>query len=100
MGDTSTSTPTCGDDMLIITTSAYELQVLLYIITNYANAEHYIIHPAKSMIILFNTSSTHQQDWFIECKPWSINGKPLPVNLELVHVGIQRDILKRHTPYY
>ena len=51
--------------MFIITTSAYELQVLLNIITDYANVE-------KSMIIPFNTSSTHQQDWFIEHKPLSM----------------------------
>ena len=44
------------------------------------------------MIIPFNISSTHQQEWRIEHKPWSFNGEPLPVNLGQAHVGIQRAI--------
>ena len=50
IGNTNISTPTCTGDMLIITTSADKLQVLLSLITDYANTEHlYIIYPEKSI---------------------------------------------------
>ena len=68
------------------------LQVLLNLITQYTNNEHYIIHPEKGMLIPFNISLSCQQDFLIETKPWMINDVRLPVNREHVgHVGIQHD---------
>ena len=92
IGNVNVSTPTCADDMLALSSNMYDLQVLLGLIANYANSEHYTIHPDKSMIIPFNLPSLHQRDHLTDTKPWTINGDPLPVNHDLVHVGIQRNL--------
>lgn len=92
IGTTDIATPTCADDMLVLASNMYELQALLEIIVDYANKEHYIIHPDKSMIIPFNLSSSSQKEFLLANKPWSINGNDLPVNEEMVHVGVQRDL--------
>ena len=77
ISNNSISTPTCADNMLIITTSAYELHVLLNIITDYANTEHYIIHSEKSMIIPFNTLCRHGSGFSGK------DGLPVPTTLHI-----------------
>ena len=92
IGNVNVSTPTCADDMLALSSNTYELQVILGLITNYANSEHYTIHPDKSMVIPFNISSYHQAEFLSDTKPWLINETQLPVCKEMTHVGIQRDL--------
>jgi hypothetical protein len=92
IGDINLVSPTCADDMLVMARSMYHLQVLLQIIAAYANEEHYVIHPIKSLILPINVQSEAQLNFLEEYKPWIINGEPLPLSRELVHVGIQRDL--------
>lgn len=92
IGDTNVCTPTCADDMLIMSSNMYDLQVLLNMVVDYANKEHYIIHPEKSMIIPFNVKSHKQLEFFLEDKPWILNDEKLPVTTEMTHIGIQRDV--------
>ncbi len=91
IGTTNICSPTCADDMLILATSMLELQILLNIVTHYANQEHYVIHPEKSLIMPFNIKSAAQLDYLIQKKPWEINGSKLPVMLEMTHIGILRN---------
>jgi hypothetical protein len=97
IGSINVCSPTCADDMLVLSSSTFELQLLLLIIADYANSEHYIIHPDKSLILPLNVKSDLHLQSLEEIKPWAVNGKNLPVSRELTHVGIHRD-LKGVTP--
>jgi hypothetical protein len=92
IGDILFSSPTCADDMLLLARSPIELQTLLYLIVTYANEEHYVIHPDKSVVLALNTKSKEQLQHFMESKPWCINERSLPVVTEVTHVGVQRDL--------
>jgi hypothetical protein len=92
IGSINVCAPTCADDMLVLSSNMFELQLLLLMVAAYANSEHYIIHPDKSMILPLNISSNHEQQNLVELKPWSINDRCLPVKTELTHVGIARNI--------
>ena len=92
IGNICLVSPTCADDMLLLASSMYEMQVLLNLIVTYANEEHYVIHPEKTVIIPVNIKSEDQLEYMIQCKPWEINNKRLTVTRELVHIGIQREL--------
>ena len=92
IGDIGFVSPTCADDMLILARSMFELQVLLYLVVNYANEEHYVIHPEKSVILPFNIQSEQQLQHLVDTTPWEINSSKLPVKKDLVHVGIERNL--------
>ena len=57
IGSIKVTTPTCADDMIIMASSALQLQSLILLATIYANEERYIIHPQKTVIVPFNISS-------------------------------------------
>src|SRR5260221_8582224 len=90
IGNINVAVPTCADDMLLMATSITELQLLLNLVTLYANEEHYVLHPVKSLVMPFNVTSKHGLDALAICSPWTINGIPLPIENMLVHLGIQR----------
>ena len=96
IGTTNTSTPTCADDMVFMTTSPYQLQALLLLISTFANEEHYIIHPEKSIIIPYNMPSKAQLENIMATKPWTSNSNNIPVEEEVVHLGVRRNI---HNPH-
>ena len=43
-----------ADDMILATSSIYELQCVIWMCDSYANQKRYIIHPDKSIITPFN----------------------------------------------
>ncbi len=96
IGSINTSTLTCADDMVIMATSPYQLQALLLLISAFANEEHYVIHPQKSVILPYNVPSKAQLEYIMEAEPWSTNNTPIPVENETVHLGIRRNI---HCPH-
>ena len=91
IGSTCISTPTYADDMLILATNIEELQVVIQLIEYYANAEHYNIHPTKSSVVLFNTKSDKLQQYWLEDSPFSLNGTSLPMQKQMLHLGITRN---------
>ena len=82
--------PICTDDMILMTSSALQLQVLILLATTYVNEEHYMIHPEKTVILPYNTSSKPHVDFLKIEKPWTTNGTPIPVKDELDHLDIRR----------
>ena len=69
-----------------------QLQSLLNLATIYANEEHYVIHPQKTVIVPFNMHSKQQRDHTISDPPWHINSAQVPADREVVHLGIRRDM--------
>ena len=92
IGDQSFVSPTCADDMIVFARSPLELQTLLSMVVTYANEEHYVIHPEKSVVVPFNIQSDCQLKDLLDNRPWVVNGNKLPVVTDLEHVGIQREL--------
>ena len=92
LGETCISVPTCADDMIALAKSPEELQSIINMIEEYANDEHYKIHPIKSEIIPFNMRNKEDVENLKSGNPFSLNNKPLPIKQEMVHLGIKRDI--------
>ena len=74
--------------MLILDTDPYSLQATLSMVTDYANKEHYVLHPTKSVVIPFNFKSKTELNHLKENIKIEINGKELPIVEELVHLGL------------
>ena len=52
IGETFIWTPTCADDIILITADFVELQTQINIVSDYADRERYHIHPDKSKCIV------------------------------------------------
>lgn len=87
IGPMYTGSPTCADDILLTANNEYELQHMLNITTEYANRNRYVLHPEKSVVMIFNPVC---EDKNLYTK-WHINKKPLPVVTNLTHLGINRN---------
>ena len=88
IGSIPITTTTCADDMLILDTDPYSLQATLSMVTDYANEEHYVLHPTKSVVIPFNFKSKTELNHLKENIEIEINGNELPIVEELVHLGL------------
>ncbi|VDI57173.1 Hypothetical predicted protein [Mytilus galloprovincialis] len=51
LGNVYAGTPTCADDIAFISNNKNELQIILNVLSRYANEHHYTIHPRKTQII-------------------------------------------------
>ena len=54
IGSQCIPSPTCADDMLALVSNPVDLQGIISLNEYWANAEHYRIHPTKSIITPFN----------------------------------------------
>ena len=91
IGTIIVSTPTCADDMIIMSSSPTELQTLINLITSYANEEHYVIHPQKTVIVPYNTPKL-ELEFLMSEDVFFTNDTPIPVEKEFIHLGIRRSI--------
>ncbi len=58
IGTTNISSPTVADDMVLMAKTPLQLQTLLNLATLYANEEHYVIHPQKTVVVPHNNKET------------------------------------------
>ena len=96
IGAINVASPTCADDMLLLARSISELQLLLLLVTTYANQEHYVLHPTKSQVNIFQQVNTPWTEALEASKPWAINGTILPIETKLTHLGVTRDNTSAH----
>ena len=81
IGNIYIGSPTCTDDVILVANNIIELQSQLNIVSDYAKRERYQIHPDKSKLIVFGITNP--------TKPM-LNGKEIPPNDVLTHLGIDR----------
>jgi hypothetical protein len=91
IGSISIGHPTVADDMVLLTNSQLDGQIMLLLATYYANREHYVVHPEKSLILPINFSSKAELEFFTSTKPLQIYGASANVATEITHLGIQRN---------
>ena len=73
IGSIGIPSPTCADDMLAMATDMGDAQSLMSLISYYANAEHYVIHPEKSVIVPYHVKSKAELEHLIETRPIQMN---------------------------
>ena len=78
IGPTDVVSPTCADDMILISSSMSELQFLLSITQSYANKERNIIHPEKTTIIPYNVAPEELQH-LQASNPWKLGETPVTI---------------------
>ena len=82
-------TPTCADDMVMLSENTYELQCLLNLAKSYANEERYQLHPQKSVVACFN-ADTKWVDFLTDANCFSLGSDAIPVVQNFTHLGIDR----------
>ena len=73
--------PTCADDIILLSNNIIDLQTQLDIASLYANKERYEIHPGKSKCITYNIQYPGSPQ---------LNGNPIEVTDQATHLGIVR----------
>ena len=53
IGGIQMSTPTCADDVILLSTSEYELQLMLDMVAEYANNHRYKLNPGKTTLTYY-----------------------------------------------
>ncbi|CAC5361769.1 unnamed protein product [Mytilus coruscus] len=75
-------TPTCADDIAFISNNENELQIMLNVLSRYANEHHYTIHPMKTQIIDCSKTKSNYK--------WNLGGNEINTAESGVHLGIIR----------
>jgi hypothetical protein len=73
--------PTCADDLVLISSSPYDIQAMLTTVFQYSARSLYVIHPQKSQIVTNGEVSPP------EC---FLCDFPVPVSYSLIHLGMRR----------
>ncbi|CAC5422904.1 unnamed protein product [Mytilus coruscus] len=76
------STPTCADDIAFISNNENELQIMLNVLSRYANEHHYTIHQMKTQIIDCSKTKSNYT--------WNLGGNEINTAESVVHLGIIR----------
>ena len=92
IGDVYVGSPTCADDVLLAAESMTDLQFMLQVVTKFAAEHRYIIHPSKSTVLIYN-STTPLSVWQ-ESQPFRLGDKPLEISSSCTHLGILRSTEK------
>ena len=91
IGSTYTGTLACADDVLMTAWDQHVASDQLGMITFLNNRDRLPIHPQKTQISIFQTPQIELQH-LQESEPWNINGTPIPVGKQFVHLGIEYDL--------
>ncbi|CAC5360622.1 unnamed protein product [Mytilus coruscus] len=79
---------TCADDILLLSNSDEEMQVMLNVVDTYSKEHQYNIHPEKSVLIKQNENSTNSRKTSI-CS-WSLGDRSVSETDKASHLGIIR----------
>jgi hypothetical protein len=88
IGSTYVGAPTCADDVMMMCDSVGSLQYLLTTAEQYANKEHYTIHPTKSVVTTYHTGVPNCV--WDNLSPWTLYQQPMPVTPTTTHLGVVR----------
>ena len=90
LGDIYCGTPTCADDIALISSDPAELQIMLNTIGRYANQHHYNIHPTKSKVICYGSAKN------LRTNTWNLSDNVIELSNETTHLGLKRSSKKEN----
>jgi hypothetical protein len=85
IGSVHIASPTCADDILLISKSIFELQSMLLVQEHFANCECYLISETKSRLMSINSKKHSINETVM------LHDAPLEQVDSYKHIGIQRD---------
>jgi hypothetical protein len=85
IGSVHIASPTCADDILLISKSIFELQSMLLVQEHFANCERYLISETKSRLMSINSKKHSINETVM------LHDAPLEQVDSYKHIGIQRD---------
>jgi hypothetical protein len=88
IGTTPVGTPTCANDMAIISDSLLGMQVMLDLSAQDSAMEKYTYSQAKSKVLIYNTN-IKMEDWR-DIQPLQLAASPIEVVAEQEHLGVIR----------
>lgn len=83
LGNIFVGSPTCADDVALLSSDPDELQLMFDVIARYANQHQYNIHPSKTKVLGSNTTNNSQLKW-------SLKENILELSDSTTHLGIER----------
>ena len=86
IGENYAGCPTCADDILLLSSSEEEMQIMLNTAKSYSDNHRYKIHPTKSVTITKSTKSTVS----IPNNIFHLDQIPLPPADQGTHLGVIR----------
>ncbi len=86
IGDLYMGTPTCADDVLLLSDSKAEMQAMINICHDYSLEHKYELHPGKSQTAHFVKSN--KRTGFPEDNRWSLGNKQITKTEEFTHLGL------------
>jgi hypothetical protein len=95
IGGIYVGSPTCADDVMLLTDSVYGMQYMLTNCEQYASKERYQLHPTKSVISVYNTQIPNSV--WSDINPWTLYDSPVMVTPTTIHLGITREAEKSTT---
>ncbi len=88
-GPVKLGNPTCADDILLISTSRWELQVMLDLAHSFSIRSQYELHPTKSAITRHLPAGCIDR-YSRDQHQWTIGNKIVPIKDDITHLGLQR----------
>ena len=85
IGHLCLGTPSCADDVLLLSNLPSEMQAMLNVNSVYSKSHKYEIHPTKSTVTpLYQPKSkqTSQEEW-------NLAGNSIPIESQLTHLGLE-----------
>ena len=85
IGATYVGTPSCADDLLLLTTRAKELQSMMTVSFQHSETNLYQLHPVKSVVCPHKPLPgfpEEEQEWFLGDDPVSVTNKFTHLGLE------------------
>ena len=91
IGEIGCAAPACADDVAVASSKPEPLQSLVSTSEDYGSMERYEFQLVKSVVLKVNPAE-NDEDYV-----WLLNGEPMPVVTESMHVGILRSASTQET---
>ena len=85
IGDQFIGSPTCADDVLLISFNQHELQAMLNVCQEYSNLHGYEIHPGKSSVTILYQPRGEQET----SRDWILGDAAVTKDDRFTHLGIE-----------
>ena len=84
IGEIGCAAPACADDVAVASSKTGPLQSLVHTSADYGSMERFDFQLVKSVVVKVDPDG--DDDDYV----WTLNGEPMPVVTESMHVGVLR----------
>ncbi|VDI17383.1 Hypothetical predicted protein [Mytilus galloprovincialis] len=88
LGTNYSGCPTCADDILLLSNSDEDMQVMLNTVNTYSKDHQYTIHPTKSVLLKQNQTSSNSGK--VTLSAWELGNRAITTSDQATHLGLTR----------